>query len=67
MPAVLSVTSVPVVDDNLPPVVVQATRSPSVTVEADAVMLHVTLGQGGSVTSNEAEQFDSPVVAQPDG
>jgi len=81
MPVVFSVTSVPVVDDSLPPVVVQVTvdlpapamaarnaiRSPSVTVEADAVMLQVTAGQGGSVTSNEAAQSDSPVVAQPDG
>jgi hypothetical protein len=72
MPVVFKLTSVPDVDESLPPVVVHvhvvrpppviaarnATRSPSVTVVAEATMLQVTAGQGGSVTSNEAEQVD---------
>ena len=74
-------TSVPVVDESLPAVVDQvqvvlpgpdivarnATRSPSVIVVVDAMMLHVTVGQGGSVTSNEAVHVDSLLVSQPDG
>jgi hypothetical protein len=72
MPVVFNVTSVPDVDESLPAVVVhlhvvrpppvitarKATRSPSVTVVAEATMLHVTAGQGGSVISNDAEQVD---------
>jgi hypothetical protein len=71
----------PVVDESLPPDVVhvtvarplpttvarKATRSPSVTVLGEATMLHVTVGQGGSVTSNEAVQVDTPVVTQSAG
>jgi hypothetical protein len=81
IPVVFNVTSVPVVDDSLPPVVdqVQAvlpgpviaarseTRSPSVTVLAEAIMLHVTAGHGGSVISKVAEHVDCPVDTQPDG
>ena len=79
-PAGLNLTSVPVVEDSLPAFVqVQVvlpgptllarneTVSPSVIVVVEAMMLHDTVGQGGSVTSNEAVQVDSPVVAQPDG
>ncbi|HZM86419.1 MAG TPA: hypothetical protein VFF31_07650 [Blastocatellia bacterium] len=61
-PAVLNVTSAPVVEDSLlPALVVQAqvvlpgptmvarnaTLSPSVIVDAEAMMLHDTVGQGG--------------------
>jgi len=81
MPVVFRVTSVPVVDESLPALVVQVqvarapptiearktTRSPSVTDDCDAMMLHVTVGHGGSVTSKEAVQLDSPLVTQPDG
>ena len=57
----LNLTSVPVVKDSLPAFVVQvqvvlpgptmvarnATLSPSVIVDAEAMMLHDTVGQGG--------------------
>src|SRR5947207_15625716 len=72
MPVVSNVTSVPVVEESLPPVVdhVQVvrpgpvivarseTRSPTVTVPADAMMLQVTAGHGGSVTSKVAAHVD---------
>jgi hypothetical protein len=81
MPVVFNVTSVPVVDESLPPVVVQVhvvlpgpvitarreTRSPSVTVVDDAMMLHVTAGQGGSVTSKVEAHVDWPLDTQPEG
>jgi hypothetical protein len=71
-PVVFSVTSLPTLDESLPPVVDQVNvspslplafarkvmRSPSVTEVDDAMMLQVTVGHGGSVISNEAEQVD---------
>jgi hypothetical protein len=81
MPVVSNVTSVPVVDESLPPVVVHAhvvlpgpvitarseTRSPSVTLLAEATMLQVTAGQGGSVTSKVEAHVDCPLETQPEG
>ena len=81
MPVVLSVTSRPVVDENLPPVADHVyerlsapepearntTRSPSVTVVDEAMTLQVMLGQGGSVTSNEATQVESAVLSGQSG
>jgi hypothetical protein len=81
MPVVFNVTSVPVVDESRPPVVVQVqvvlpgpviaarseTRSPSVTELCDAMMLQVTAGHGGSVTSKLEVHIECPRDSQPDG
>ena len=78
IPVVSSVTSAPVVDESVPPVVDQVklapsapvavalnvTRSPDSTDEAEALMSQVTVGHGGSVTSKLAVQVVWPVVTQ---
>jgi hypothetical protein len=70
IPVVSSVTSAPLVDESVPPVVDQeklapsapvavalkVTRSPGVTDELDALTSHVTVGHGGSVISKLAVQ-----------
>ena len=70
MPVVSSVTSAPLVDESVPPVVDQvkvapsaplavalkATRSPDVTDEGLALMSQVTVGHGGSVISKPVVQ-----------
>ena len=68
IPVVSSVTSAPVVDESVPPVVDQVklgpsaplavalkvTRSPTVTDELEALISQVTVGHGGSVISKLA-------------
>ena len=70
MPVVSRVTSAPLVDESVPPVVDQlnvgpsaplavalrVTRSPAVTDELDALISQVTVGHGGSVISNPTVQ-----------
>src|ERR1044072_1664702 len=81
MPVVSRETCRPVLDESLPPVADQMnvrlsvpepearniTRSPSVTVVDEAMTLQVTLGHGGSVTSNEATQVESAVLSGQSG
>ena len=69
-PVVSSVTSAPLVDESVPPVVDQVklapsapvavalkvTRSPDVTDELEALMSQVTVGHGGSVISKPVVQ-----------
>ena len=70
IPVVSSVTSAPLVDERVPPVVDQVkvgpsapvavalkvTRSPAFGVELEARMSQVTVGHGGSVISNPVVQ-----------
>mgnify|MGYP003440402088 CR=1 FL=1 len=77
-PVVSSVTSDPVVDERVPPVVdhvkvalsaplavaLSVTRSPTVTEADDARTSQVTVGHGGSVTSKLVVHVVWPVVTQ---
>src|SRR5262245_38617820 len=77
-PVVSSVTSLPDVDDKLPPLADheyeglpspltlarRVTRSPGNTVDGVADAVHETLGQGGSVMLNVEVQVVCPVVTQ---
>jgi len=70
IPVVSRVTSAPLVDESVPPVVDQVkvapsapvavalkvTRSPDVTDELEALMSQVTVGHGGSVISKPVVQ-----------